>query len=319
MSHYKAQCPVILVFSVLERRASHQNENSIMNRRQANKLLSLVFTAPFAAPALAGSQLLPIKPVSASSFILQKSTWADKGYQSLVSSFTHLNLFNAGMPESNAYIGFPLTHRFDPQFQLNISAHGIGLGSEYAKEIFGDFDPMALMNDLSSQMELDPQQQAAMLENAKQLQEAFESMTKTGFVVTAAGVAAGAAVAGAAIAYGGLLLTAFSIGYKIGKDKRASEDDDGDGAPNGKDKFPNDPDKSFKAMDANNNGIPDDLEDGEFGTLYTFMRDALDSAYYFPEDSEAFIAFSAEGDALRVDTSLTIEGETSAVRINVEA
>lgn len=285
---------------------------NIIDRRMMLKLMGYSLVGSVLAPSVS-SVLSPVLAQSSSFILLSSALWKDKQMQQAVNDLALANFSNIYTPQNQIAIGFPLSGMPSPSSQLVFDIEQVGLIGETFEEIVSNFNPSALakaIEDLREDgNENNPFSREAM-ERSLATQEALKNMLQgsEGIVVTAAG-------AGVAVAAVGVALSAFALGWQIGKDIRNAQDDDGDGVPNDRDKFPKDKNKNVVAQetDVNNNGVPDHLE--EHGD---FFRGTMNAIGVGPEVTEALtvqMSFEANDSALMINCAVAGNGMDSTTQL----
>ena len=254
-----------------------------MNRRQ---LLSLAFTAPFAVPALS-------KAVSATPYLLKKSTWSNESFIAPFTSVLNVNLYNAGIAENNIHIGFPLQQEIYPSRSLHLGIHDLGLGAETPEKIELEISALEIVDMFKaiSDDALGDVDWGNALSAAQSFQDAMNQMTTTAF---------GALVPLVSPVLGTIEMykAVYAAGGKHAKKLLA----------------PLKKKKGFKAPDLDRDGIPDDLPD-IFGA---YLKESLGPNTSIADGVEAFISFAADGKSLKIDTQLKLGGEVSSGRLVLE-
>lgn len=258
-----------------------------MNRRH---LLSLAFTAPFAAPAL--SAALP-KAYAGTPYLLKKSTWADQSFIAPLTSILNVNLYNAGIAEQNIHIGFPLQQELYPSRNLHLGVHDLRLGAETPEKIEIENSALEIVDMFKAISEdaLGGVDWDSALSAAQSFQDAMNQMTTTAFGPLAP-------LLPFAMSTIEMYKAVYAAGGKDAKKLLA----------------PYKKKKGFKAPDLDGDGIPDNLPD-IFGT---YLKESLGEDTAFADGVEAFISFAADGESLKIDTELRLGGEVSSSRLTLE-
>ena len=134
-------------------------------------------------------------------------------FSSAAQSCVTASLGNIGIPPADVDIGFPLGWMKDPVEQFYVPIESIGLGSPFADELLGGFDPDGFMNQMSGLVNMTSQQSAEVAKALMAVNEAFGGppvenyMGNTLTAATAVGLAASSVMFGAAgmIVYGAAL------------------------------------------------------------------------------------------------------------------